>query len=194
MKCFLARWDRNSTLFLSTLFCRKYSLFPARLHSSELLHPHSCFQNEKVPRFVATALEMGAAWKTKKKSIIFLFFPPVFALLSWGQGDGEGRAGWGSGDRGVKQRAASQEGAFCSPLGRQGCPGLAVCCRLVEALSPSRACDQSLPDAWRVALISLTRCRRGAGLNAGVSAALYICWDPFSLLCLRLGWRWQGSP
>lgn len=111
-----------------------------------------------MPRFVATALGMGAAWKTKKKSIIFLFFCPMFALLSQGQGDREGGAGWGSEDGGGEQGAASQEGACCSPLGRQGCPGLATCCQPVEALSLSRACDRSLPDAWRVALISLTRC------------------------------------
>lgn len=44
----------------------------------------------KVPRFVATSLGVAAAWKTKKKSFIFLFFFLMFALL---QGVREGRAG-----------------------------------------------------------------------------------------------------
>lgn len=75
-------------------------VFPARLHSSEPLHSHSCFQRLKVPRFVAPALGMEAAWQMKKKSIIFLFFFPLFALLSQGQGDREGRAGVGVGTEG----------------------------------------------------------------------------------------------
>lgn len=59
------------------------SLFPARLHSSESLHLHFCFQRLKELRFVATALGLGAAWKRKKKSIIFLLpFSPVCHVVT----------------------------------------------------------------------------------------------------------------
>lgn len=44
-------------------------------------------------RFVAAALGMGAAWKTKKKSIIFLFFPLCLPCCHGDRGDREGRAG-----------------------------------------------------------------------------------------------------
>lgn len=113
-----------------------------------------------MPRFMAAALGMGAAWTMKmtKKSIflsfVVVFFSFPFAQLSWGQGDREGRVGWGSGDGERNQGSASQETVCCSPLGRQEWPGWAMGCQLVEALSMSRACDQSWPDAWRMALIS----------------------------------------
>lgn len=97
---------------------------------------------------MASALGMGAAWKMKKKSIIFLFSPLCLPCCHGAMVTGKVGLGRGLGMEASSRGLRARKRVCCFPLGRQGCPGLAV--DLGEALSLSRACDQSLPDAWRV--------------------------------------------
>lgn len=53
-----------------------------------------------------------------------------------------GERGWSG-----RQGAVSQEGSVLLPSRKAGMPWAGHGCWLVKALSISRACDQSLPDA-----------------------------------------------
>lgn len=77
-------------------------------------------------RFVATPLGMAAAWKTKKKSIIFVFFSICLPCCHGARVSGKARLGEGVA---VEQGAVGQEWSKLLTFGNQGCLGLAMGCQ-----------------------------------------------------------------